>query len=238
MNYFIFNKKINQWIKVDSFRLHPIGGARMMGHSLTKDKRKLYFGKYRTEEEWSLDLCVCYWDTVANYWGNIFYLNINEKRVNVGNLHKRGVEYYPWISENGKTLVFSSNRNVSLEPDSSNATSLYISYLLIDENGDTVTSVNKNETPAIKSFTLEQNYPNPFNPSTTIKYSVANEGNVKVIVYDLIGRKIAELVNEFKNKGQYQINFDSQKYKLASGTYYYQLIQNNDYLVKKMILTK
>ncbi len=237
LNYYSFNKKINQWCKIDSFPHHPLGGPFMFGVNLTKDKKKMYFGIKRFNE-WSLDLCVCYWDTTINYWGNVYYLNTNTERIKVGNTYKRGEECYPWISEDGKKLVFASNRDVSLHPDSSNYSTLYISYLLIDENGDTVTSVDKNETPAIKSFTLEQNYPNPFNPNTIIKYTIAKEGNIKIIVYDSIGRKITELVNDYKNEGQYQINFETQKYKLASGVYYYQLICGENYLVKKMILSK
>ncbi len=237
-NYFIYDNKKEQWVKVDSFWNHQLGGAEMMGLSLTKNKKKMYFGKFRNEKEWSLDLCVCYWDTVINYWGDVKYLNINTKCIIVGNLKRRGAECYPWISKNGKILIFSSNRDVSLEPDSSNTTSLYISYLLIDENGDTVTTVSKNETPNIKSFTLEQNYPNPFNPSTIINYSVFENGNIRLVVYDALGKKITELVNEYKLKGNYTLHFNARKYNLASGSYYYQLIQDGKYEVKKMILTK
>jgi len=93
-----------------------------------------------------------------------------------------------------------------------------------------------NESP--KTFSLSQNYPNPFNPSTTINYSVVDNGNVKLVVYDALGRKITELVNEYKPKGNYTITFDAGKYNLASGVYFYQLVQNQNLTVKKMILTK
>jgi len=237
INYYIYNNQINQWSKIDSFWYHPLGGVEMYGVSITKDKKKMYFGRVRFDN-WGMDIGVCYWDSLSNQWGNMYSLNINTERVKVGSTNKRGTEAYPWISEDGKKMVFTSNRDALLEPDSSNATCLYITYLLIDENGDTVTTVEDKASSQPKDFTLQQNYPNPFNPATTIKYSIKNDGYVKLIIYDSIGRKITELVNEFKNKGEYTIHFDSQKLKLASGTYYYQLIHNNDFLVKKMMLTK
>ncbi len=237
-NLFYLNNISGKWVKLDSFWYHEIGGAEMYGLSLTKDKKKMYFGKRRYETEWAIDLCVTYWDLTKNYWGNVYYLNINSQIEYAGSVPKRGGEYSPWISEDGKIMVFSSNRNAPLHPDSSNTTSIFISYLLIDENGDTVTVVDKKETPVIKNFTLEQNYPNPFNPSTTIKYTIKENGNVKLVIYDVIGRKITELINEYKNKGEYKIQFDTLKYNLVSGVYYYQLIHNNNYTVKKMIFAK
>lgn len=237
INYYIYNNRINQWSKIDSFWYHPLGGVEMYGVSITKDKKKMYFGRFRYDN-WIYDLGVCYWDSSSNQWGSMYNLNINTEALKVGNVYRRGAEFYPWISGDGKKMVFSSNRDASLEPNSSSASSLYITYLLIDENGDTVTTVEDKASSQPKDFTLRQNYPNPFNPATTIKYSIKNDGYVKLIIYDSIGRKITELVNEYKNKGEYTIHFDSQKLKLASGTYYYQLIHNNDYLVKKMMLTK
>ncbi|MFH0733698.1 MAG: T9SS type A sorting domain-containing protein [bacterium] len=238
IDLFYLNNVSNNWVMADSFWYHPIGGALMSGMSLTKNKQKMYFASNRLNEDWGVDLCVVYWDTLINYWGNVYYLNINTKKIKINNLWRRGMENYPWISRDGKIMVFSSNRNVSLHPDSSNTTSIFISYLLIDENGDTVTSVIKNENSLLKVFSLEQNYPNPFNPSTTIKYTIKENGNIKLVIYDAIGKKIAELINEYKNKGEYKIQFDTLKYNLVSGVYYYQLIHNNNYTVKKMIFAK
>ncbi len=239
-NLYVLDKNTGQWEKADSFWYHPIGGAEMYGLSLTGDKKKMYFGKRRWEKEWAIDLCVTYWDTTTNYWGDVFYLNINTQTVPWVNITKRGGEYYPWISSDGKILIFSSNRNVPLHPDSADNTSnLFISYLLVDENGDTVTSVtDENFSQQPISFSLRQNYPNPFNPSTTISYVVKQTSNVKLIVYDSLGRRIAVLFNGEKPAGEYEIVFNAEKYNLSSGVYYYQLIQNNNYSVRKMVLTK
>jgi len=65
------------------------------------------------------------------------------------------------------------------------------------------------------------NYPNPFNPTTTISYSIANNSIVNITVYDLLGRKITELINEKKEAGLYEVNFNAEN--LPSGLYIYKL---------------
>jgi hypothetical protein len=91
------------------------------------------------------------------------------------------------------------------------------------------------------SFSLEQNYPNPFNPSTTIKYIVPGaEWNiaqkVQLRVYNALGGQVAELVNDYKQPGEYDITFDAGKY--ASGVYFYRLACGKNIITKKMILVK
>ena len=70
-------------------------------------------------------------------------------------------------------------------------------------------------------FGLMQNYPNPFNPSTTIQYQVSSPTNVSIKVYDLLGNEVATIVNEWKEAGNYEVEFDASK--LSSGIYFYQL---------------
>ncbi len=88
---------------------------------------------------------------------------------------------------------------------------------------------------------LSQNYPNPFNPITTIKYSIPiNEKretrNVKLIVYDILGREISTIVNEKQKPGNYEVKFHTSN--LPSGVYYYSMKIGNFLDVKKMILLK
>ncbi|MBE7475751.1 MAG: T9SS type A sorting domain-containing protein [Ignavibacteriota bacterium] len=85
-------------------------------------------------------------------------------------------------------------------------------------------------------YSLEQNYPNPFNPSTTIKYSLSEDGFVKLSVYNLLGEEVTTLVNNEQKAGRYEVNFDASK--LASGIYMYRLESNNFLSIKKMILIK
>ncbi len=102
------------------------------------------------------------------------------------------------------------------------------------------TNVNLSNFAEISLFKLEQNYPNPFNPETTISYTIPtnpknNVYSAQLFVYDILGRKIVELVNEKKSPGNYKINFDASKY--ASGIYYTILkIGNNQKIIKMQLL--
>ena len=99
-----------------------------------------------------------------------------------------------------------------------------------------VTGVEDETSYSPSEFSLEQNYPNPFNPTTTIKYNLKDEVNVVLNVYNIIGEKVASLVNEKQSAGSYSINFDASN--LSSGTYFYKLIAGNFVSVKKMLLLK
>ena len=94
------------------------------------------------------------------------------------------------------------------------------------------------------SYELFQNYPNPFNPTTTIEYQLPGTGtryNVSVKIYDVLGREVANLVNEQQDAGYYHTNFDAHRF--ASGMYIYRLLatdeQNNQHAFqKKMVILK
>ena len=86
------------------------------------------------------------------------------------------------------------------------------------------------------SFSLYQNYPNPFNPKTKIKMEIAKLGDVKLVVYDLLGREITKLVNEKLKPGTYEVTFDGSNY--ASGVYFYKLVTNDFSETKKMLMIK
>jgi len=109
--------------------------------------------------------------------------------------------------------------------------------------GDPVwlTGITQINSPVPKEFKLYQNYPNPFNPVTNIKYSVKRQkSNVKLTVFDILGKQIAELVNQKQNAGTYQVDFSGNG--CASGIYFYKLtVSNRKELfseTKKMILIK
>jgi N-acetylneuraminic acid mutarotase len=89
---------------------------------------------------------------------------------------------------------------------------------------------------APKTFLLEQNYPNPFNPSTTIRYQLPVASEVKLEVYDVLGKKIATLVNERQSAGSYQVVWNASG--LSSGTYFYRLQAGTFVETKKMIMVK
>ncbi|KAA3657487.1 MAG: T9SS C-terminal target domain-containing protein, partial [Calditrichaeota bacterium] len=100
-----------------------------------------------------------------------------------------------------------------------------------------ITAVQLNTIRNIPTnFSLAQNYPNPFNPTTTIKYAIQHNSHVILKVYNLVGQVVAVLVNEYKNAGFYQINFDASS--LSSGVYLYQLQAGQFMYSKKMVLAR
>jgi FG-GAP-like repeat/FG-GAP repeat/Secretion system C-terminal sorting domain len=93
-------------------------------------------------------------------------------------------------------------------------------------------------------FTLSQNYPNPFNPSTIISFSIPNESFVTLMIYDILGREVAQLVNQQLKTGNYNFSFDaaSGSSRITSGVYFYRLTATGNAVnfveTKKMILLK
>ncbi|MDP1677118.1 MAG: T9SS type A sorting domain-containing protein [Bacteroidota bacterium] len=85
-------------------------------------------------------------------------------------------------------------------------------------------------------FSLEQNYPNPFNPTTVIRYQIPAANYVSLKIFDAIGREMALLVNEEKERGSYEVSFDASN--LSSGMYFARLQSGNQIQMKKMLLLK
>jgi YD repeat-containing protein len=162
---------------------------------------------------------------------NCFYYGNNEMKLNGS-----------WIP--GEYIFYSSRQDI-FQPDllgnvsnfffnlSFSGTELNVYYKL---NPRAATSVSGNNNNNPVQFNLSQNYPNPFNPSTTINYTVAKEGKVKLTVYNLIGSKVAALLDENKPAGNYTVQFDGSN--LSSGIYFYRLEAGDYSAVKKLILLK
>ena len=97
-----------------------------------------------------------------------------------------------------------------------------------------ITDMKKTSTSA--DFMLNQNYPNPFNPLTRIKYEIPYRSQIEIIVYDILGKEIKTLVNEVKNSGIYEVEFNA--INLSSGVYYYTLRTEHGSISKKLLLLK
>ncbi len=95
---------------------------------------------------------------------------------------------------------------------------------------------DKRESAIPTEFALSQNYPNPFNPTTTIEFALPKTGEVKLVIYDLSGRVVAELANGKFEAGYHKVVFDGAK--LVSGIYYYRLKAGDFVSVKKLTLLK
>ncbi|HMS34855.1 MAG TPA: T9SS type A sorting domain-containing protein [Ignavibacteria bacterium] len=103
------------------------------------------------------------------------------------------------------------------------------------EEEDNLISV-QNSSSIPEEFSLKQNYPNPFNPTTNIQYDLPLDNFVSIKIFDITGREITTLVNEFKTAGRYSAGFNGAD--LSSGIYYYKIEAGNFSQVRKMLLLK
>jgi hypothetical protein len=107
------------------------------------------------------------------------------------------------------------------------------------DDGQEPLSDKSNLTPV--QFSLSQNHPNPFNPETEISYSLPQDCRVKLIIFNLMGQKVRDLVDEYQTAGHKTVHWDGKDHagnEVASGIYFYRLQAGNHDKVRKMILTK
>lgn len=92
----------------------------------------------------------------------------------------------------------------------------------------------------VNEFELYQNYPNPFNPSTTIRYSIPENSNVEITIYDILGNKITTLINKEQNAGNHEVEFNPSLIKggISSGIYFYTLKTGQSLITKKLVYLK
>lgn len=99
-----------------------------------------------------------------------------------------------------------------------------------------ITNIKLINSNVPKEFKLDQNYPNPFNPVTNVKFSIINSGDVKIVVYDIMGREVQTLVSEKLKPGTYETTFDGSI--LTSGVYFYKMTTKDYSETKRMLLIK
>ena len=134
--------------------------------------------------------------------------------------------YYPSMTITGQAVhvVWSDMRDGNSEI-----------YYKRDPTGNPVGIQNiSNEIP--NRYSLEQNYPNPFNPATNIQFNILKAGIVKLVIYDVLGKEVAQLVSGKYNPGTYKVDFDASS--LSSGVYIYKIEAEGFTDFKKMILIK
>ena len=157
------------------------------------------------------------------------------------------------LSQNGEfifehnALQIDENSGHQLVPDWENLTNSELTILIDEGNDGTIddTIFVKNQATNVEdegsllspnSYNLTQNYPNPFNPTTTIKYSIPQSGNVTLKVYDILGNEVVTLLNEEKNAGVFSVTFDATG--LSSGIYFYRMQAGNFIQTRKMLILK
>jgi len=116
------------------------------------------------------------------------------------------------------------------------ATSMYLEDVQATMVDELPMDVEQIESSIPTSFALAQNYPNPFNPSTTIQFALPQRSDVKIVVYNILGESVAELVNQNYEAGYYKVNFNASN--LASGVYFYRIEAGDFINVKKLMLLK
>jgi len=115
----------------------------------------------------------------------------------------------------------------------------YVLYLLthrIQAYYAKPTDIDDSPSNIVSDYKLYQNYPNPFNPSTVIEYSIPKAADVNLVIYNLLGQKVATLVNTQQAQGAYEVKFDASR--LTSGIYFYTLTAGDFVQTKKMMLLK
>ncbi|MBP9122059.1 MAG: T9SS type A sorting domain-containing protein, partial [Ignavibacteriaceae bacterium] len=100
-----------------------------------------------------------------------------------------------------------------------------------------LTSIDDPESTP-ETIEVGQNYPNPFNPSTVINYSLAEGGNIFFRIYDIQGREVATILDEYREAGHHSLMIDAAKYSLNSGVYFYCLSAGGKTITRKMVLLK
>jgi len=156
-----------------------------------------------------------------------------------------------FAGSHGGGVYLTTNNGTNWTAINTGLTNLFVMKLFIDgayiyagtENGviwrrelsQVITSI-EDEIEDLNSFSLHQNYPNPFNPSTNLSFVIGHSSFVSLKVFDVLGKEVATLVDEFRNAGAYEINFDASD--LPSGIYFYRMTAGNFTETKKMILTR
>lgn len=119
--------------------------------------------------------------------------------------------------------------------DTLNQSDMDYYYVLVTEEGGPV-KLSPTESITPKEFKLGQNYPNPFNPVTTIKYSIPENSEVSLKVYNIQGREVAHLVSQHQDAGYHYVLWDASN--VASGTYFYKVTAGKYSAVKRMTVIK
>ena len=132
-----------------------------------------------------------------------------------------------------------SPKEYSFDDKSAPADTVQYRLKQIDTDGNfEYSQIVKVENKVIYKYALRQNYPNPFNPSTVITYQLPSESKVILKVYDILGRKVATMVNENQQAGIHKVTFSSEGKRLASGVYIYKIRAGSFTETKKMLLLK
>lgn len=185
-----------------------------------------------------------YSDDVGKNWKHVSTIKGNNVTCFLVN---RSAAYFAGTADCG--VFVSTDGGISWDSANNGLTDTSIYSLVVDTKGNVyagtnggvfkgsvLTTVASSENTMPSSFSLSQNYPNPFNSTTHIRFTLADFRFVTVTVYDVVGKKVARVVNEKKSPGTYEVPFDGSN--LASGLYFYRITAGEYTETKKMILIR
>ena len=167
------------------------------------------------------------WQTATEL--NNYGFEIERKVNNSSNWNKIG-----FVEGNGNSNTV---HNYSFTDLPTGGTNFMYRLKQVDNNGNFEYSPEVNvilEIPQV--FTVKQNFPNPFNPTTKIEYSIPEDNNVQVKIYNAIGMEITTILNEFQQAGKHNVTFNAANF--SSGIYFYKITNGNYSQIKKMVLLR
>jgi len=181
---------------------------------------------------------------ITSFTGAVTGNSVNLNWTTATETNNSGFEVQRKSGNEFASIGFINGAGTTTEPHNYSFTDNYLNdgvyqYRLkqVDFDGNvTYSDVVEVEVFAATSFKLQQNYPNPFNPSTKIKFTVPEQSLVNLSVYNMLGEKVEEPVNEVKAQGEYDVNFDAAN--LPSGIYIAKLSSGDNIRTIKMSLTK
>lgn len=214
----IYEKNGNGWRKVQEINAPDDSSDNSFGSSLSLSENRLLVGSYLGMEN-NIRIGKAYLYTFENaFW------KFDRKFIA---LDGGDWEYYGRSVAIENDLIVIGANAAKINGINTGATYVYTEQ-------EPLTAVK--DKIIIDDYKLYQNFPNPFNPSTTIKYQIPKNGFVTLKVYDILGKEVKNLVNEYKTNGRYEVMFNAAD--LVSGVYFYQ-IKVNDYTAnKKLMLVK
>lgn len=184
--------------------------------------------------------------TMTGY-GNLLFVYYAGFLTSQGSVYSSGDGGSSWTKLTSSGLPGTVSPGASISAITATSTELFLynqtqSGSTVDESktglykiGISPTSIkNLDNIPA--QFSLSQNYPNPFNPSTKIQFAIPASQRVSLKVFDITGREVTNLIDEFLSAGNYSYDFDGAK--LTSGIYFYRLISGNFGEIRKMVLIR
>jgi hypothetical protein len=213
------NYQLNHYEYDENFKVIKNQVKRRQGDDLSDFARG--FLKYDVNNNCELET----WELYSNNnWENWFRKLYEYNNKNL--IHQYGEDWInnQWVPSDGGLMI--TNPDGVMHGFLAKEMFLYYSKLSGVEKEDNI----------VDNYFLLQNYPNPFNPLTNIRFALPEDADVKLTIYDILGREVSTLVNEFRSKGYYNVTFDGSK--LSSGVYIYKLEANDKVFTKKLMLMK